>query len=742
MSIGFVKQSSASVPTPPAGEMNTFIDSADDKLKRKDSTNTVVSIEDVASGVATFEGRSGVVVGVAGDYTASEITNVPAGDISAATVQAAITELDAEKAPITHVGSNGVSEHAVATGAVAGFMSPSDFTKLAGVATGATANDTDANLKNRANHTGVQSATTISTGLVSDAEFDRLDGVTSPIQTQFSGKEPTITATSAADYYRGDKTFQVLDKTAVGLANVDNTSDATKNAAAVTLTNKTINGSLNTITNVSLTTGVAGVLPLANGGTNQATALAARGPSGLNIDQRTAVSNADATIVATDRYVAQTGTMSAPRTFTLPLANSVNAGQPLYIIDESGTVTSTNTLSIARAGADTINNSASSIVIRSAYGRAVLYSDGTSKWTDAVTGVSRGGTGLTTLPTDGQLLIGGTAAGTYTQAALTAGAGINIINSAGGIQVVNSAAANLSLPLGMMGDGIDGSPTIAGPITLTRDMFYDSPTINAAVNTGGFVIFWKGTLTIGAAGSITRNGNNGSTPTSGAGAAGAALAGVTTGTTGAGGAGGAGAIGNGANGATSGAISGEGGAGGVGGNGGQGNAGATTGGSGGNTGVLTIRYFRNVQHEWKYTAVGTFMPTACGGGGGGAGGGDGVVLGRGGGGGGGGGGGILLIGNVFVNNGSVQAKGGNGGNGGTGASGNCGGGSGGGGGGGGKIMLIANTITTRGTLDDSGGAAGSGSAGAGTGVAGSAGGAGATGYATSFEASTQTWSTT
>lgn len=34
-----------------------------------------------------------------------------------------------------------------------------------------------------------------------------------------------------------------------------------------TLTNKTINGSNNTITNVSLTSGVTGTLPIANGGT-------------------------------------------------------------------------------------------------------------------------------------------------------------------------------------------------------------------------------------------------------------------------------------------------------------------------------------------------------------------------------------------------------------------------------------------------------------------------------------------
>ena len=49
-----------------------------------------------------------------------------------------------------------------ATTSEAGLLSATDKTKLDGVATGATANDTDANLKNRANHTGTQTASTIS----------------------------------------------------------------------------------------------------------------------------------------------------------------------------------------------------------------------------------------------------------------------------------------------------------------------------------------------------------------------------------------------------------------------------------------------------------------------------------------------------------------------------------------------------------------------------------------------------
>ena len=40
--------------------------------------------------------------------------------------------------------------------------------------------------------------------------------------------EPTISSGTTSQYWRGDKTFQTLDKTAVGLSNVDNTSDLNK----------------------------------------------------------------------------------------------------------------------------------------------------------------------------------------------------------------------------------------------------------------------------------------------------------------------------------------------------------------------------------------------------------------------------------------------------------------------------------------------------------------------------------
>ena len=51
-----------------------------------------------------------------------------------------------------------------------------------------------------------------------------------------AAKESAITVGSAGDYWRGDKSFQPLNKTAVGLANVDNTSDLAKPISTTTQT--------------------------------------------------------------------------------------------------------------------------------------------------------------------------------------------------------------------------------------------------------------------------------------------------------------------------------------------------------------------------------------------------------------------------------------------------------------------------------------------------------------------------
>lgn len=85
-----------------------------------------------------------------------------------------------------------------------------------------------------------------------------------------TGKENTITGGTTGQYWRGDKSWQTLDKTAVGLGNVDNTSNATERAATATLTNKTISGASNTLSNIpqsavtSLTSDLGAKAPLAS----------------------------------------------------------------------------------------------------------------------------------------------------------------------------------------------------------------------------------------------------------------------------------------------------------------------------------------------------------------------------------------------------------------------------------------------------------------------------------------------
>ena len=58
----------------------------------------------------------------------------------------------------------------------------------------------------------------------------------SPTVPGLANKENTITAGTTSQYYRGDKSWQTLDKTAVGLSNIDNTTDAGKPISTATQT--------------------------------------------------------------------------------------------------------------------------------------------------------------------------------------------------------------------------------------------------------------------------------------------------------------------------------------------------------------------------------------------------------------------------------------------------------------------------------------------------------------------------
>jgi hypothetical protein len=123
----------------------------------------------------------------------------------------------------TALSSNSVTN---ATLAVSGGTDGQVLTKDSGQASG---------IKWASATASVPQATTTSLGIV-QLTGDLGGTATAPTVPALAGKEPTLTAGNSAQYYRGDKSWQTLDKAAVGLANVDNTSDANKPISTATQT--------------------------------------------------------------------------------------------------------------------------------------------------------------------------------------------------------------------------------------------------------------------------------------------------------------------------------------------------------------------------------------------------------------------------------------------------------------------------------------------------------------------------
>ena len=136
-------------------------------------THTASQITDFNSKVDT---RIGSTAPASHNHTASEIS-----DFSSA-VSTEITN----NAGAGH-GTGTVTEHNDVSSAGSGqIITSTERTKLSGIATGATANSSDASLKNRANHTGTQANTTI-TGLGTASTKDVGTGAGNVVQLTPSG---------------------------------------------------------------------------------------------------------------------------------------------------------------------------------------------------------------------------------------------------------------------------------------------------------------------------------------------------------------------------------------------------------------------------------------------------------------------------------------------------------------------------------------------------------------------------
>jgi len=146
-------------------------------------------------------------------------------------------------------------------------------------------------------------------------------------------------------------------------------------------------------------------VPIAAGGTGQITAPLARSSVGLNVDEITSHGDSNYVIQPADRVVGTSAALTSPRTWTLPAASAVNAGQSLCVVDPAGGIGATNTLTVSRAGADTINGSTTD-VLNAQFTGVCLYSDGVSKWTFIPQAVGAG-TGTVTSVGSGAGLTGG-----------------------------------------------------------------------------------------------------------------------------------------------------------------------------------------------------------------------------------------------------------------------------------------------------------------------------------------------
>ena len=120
-------------------------------------------------------------------------------------------------------------------------------------------------------------------------------------------------------------------------------------AGSETLTNKTINGSNNTVTNISLTTGVTGILPIANGGTATATPALVQG-TGVTITGTWPNQTINATGTGgTVTSVAGTGTVNGiSLSGSVTTSGSLTLGGALSNVSLSSQVT--GTLPVANGG--------------------------------------------------------------------------------------------------------------------------------------------------------------------------------------------------------------------------------------------------------------------------------------------------------------------------------------------------------------------------------------------------------
>ena len=149
---------------------------------------------------------------------------------------------------------------------------------------------------------------------------------------------------------------------AAGNPTLDVSSTVLTNSSTHTLSNKTISGVNNTLVNISLTSSVTGLLPIANGGTNASTEADARAnlnvlvqPSTNGIAVRTSLGNSTAREIVTSGTgisVANGSGVGGNPTITLA-SNSANSNNTVVLRDGSGNFAA-NQVTVSKLTAENI----------------------------------------------------------------------------------------------------------------------------------------------------------------------------------------------------------------------------------------------------------------------------------------------------------------------------------------------------------------------------------------------------
>ncbi len=184
----------------------------------------IISVGSPVNGgvVDSVFGRTGNVIAVNGDYTTSLVTE--------STDKKYVT--DAEKTVLSNTSGTNTGDETTSTIQTKRPLKNFNGESLEGTG------DIDINKSD------------VGLGNV-DNTSDLDKPVSNDQQTALDGKEDSITAGTTSQYFRGDKTFQTLDKTSVGLGNVDNTSDLDKPISTATQT--ALDGKVAIATNPSKT---------------------------------------------------------------------------------------------------------------------------------------------------------------------------------------------------------------------------------------------------------------------------------------------------------------------------------------------------------------------------------------------------------------------------------------------------------------------------------------------------------